>query len=152
MTLPEIDRILAALCGHESTWREMHPEVHSLINELQDLRAKRAAVIEQRLRSCAAPFGDAIGEKTLAATIHGKKVDELASFRAQSPVFGFTLPAGNVLGVDQGAGFLVSDGYWLMLRPLSPGKHRIHFRRAYKSDSPCNGFSQDVPCELTVTK
>ncbi len=51
MTLPEIDRILAALCVHESTWREVHPEVHSLINELQDLRAKRAAVIEQRLQT-----------------------------------------------------------------------------------------------------
>ncbi len=152
MTLPEIDRILAALCSHERTWRDVHPKVHSLINELKDLRARREAVIEQRLCSCAATFGDAIDAKTLAAAIHSKKVDELASFRAQSPVFGFTLPAGNVLGVDQGAGFLVSDGYWLMLRPLSPGKHRIHFRRAYKSGSPCNGFSQDVPYELTVTK
>jgi hypothetical protein len=152
MTLPEIDRILAALCSHECTWREAHPEVHSLINELRALRARREAVIEQRLRSCAATFRDAIGEKTLAATIHGKKVDELASFRAQSPVFGFTLPAGNLFGVDQGAGFLVSDRYWLMLRPLSPGKHKIYFEGAYKSGSPCNGFSQDVPYELTVTK
>jgi len=111
MTLPEIDRILAALCSHERTWREVHPEVHSLINELQYLWAKRKAVIEQRLRSCPATFGDAIDEKTLTATIHSKKVDELARFRAQSPVCGFTLPAENVLGVDRGAGFSVSDGY-----------------------------------------
>ena len=51
MTLPEIDRILAALCRHECTWREAHPEAHSLINELQALRAEREAVIEQRLKT-----------------------------------------------------------------------------------------------------
>ncbi|HXZ43643.1 MAG TPA: hypothetical protein VEH53_02355 [archaeon] len=152
MTLPEIDRILAALCSHERTWREVHPEVHSLINELQYLRAKRKAVIEQRLRSCPATSGDAIDAKTLTATIHSKKVDELARFRAQSPVCGFTLPAENVLGVDRGAGFSVSDGYCLMLRPLSPGKRRIHFEGACKSGSPCDGFSQDMTYELTVTK
>jgi hypothetical protein len=54
MTLSEIDRILAALCWHECTWREAHPEAHSLVNELQALRAEREAVIERRLRSCAA--------------------------------------------------------------------------------------------------
>ncbi len=51
MTLPEIDRILAALCTHECTCREAHPKAHSLINELQALRAEREAVIEQRLQT-----------------------------------------------------------------------------------------------------
>ncbi len=51
MTLPEIDRILAALCWHECTWREAHPEAHFLINELRALRAEREAVIEQRLQT-----------------------------------------------------------------------------------------------------
>ncbi len=39
-----------------------------------------------------------------------------------------------------------------MLRPLSPGKHRIHFGGACKSGSPCEGFLQEVAYKLTVTE
>jgi hypothetical protein len=107
---------------------------------------------EAELRSCAATFGDAIGVNTLAATIDGMKVKDLGSFRAQSPVFGFTLLYGNVLGAKPGTGFSASDGYWLMLKPLSPGQHVIHFEGACVSGSPCDGFSQNVNYNLTVTE
>ena len=107
---------------------------------------------EAELRSCAAIFGDAIDAKSLAATIDGKKVKDLESFRTQSPVFGLTLPAENILGVTPGVGFSVSDGYWLLLRPPFPGQHKIHVEGACKSGSACDGFTQDVTYELTVTK
>jgi hypothetical protein len=107
---------------------------------------------EAQLRSCAATFGDAIDPKSLAASINGKKVKDLESFRTQSPVYGLTLPADNILGVTPGVGFSVSDGYWLMLSPLSPGTYKIRVEGACKSGSPCDGFTQDVSYELTVTK
>jgi len=38
----------------------------------------------------------------------------------------------------------VADGYWLMLAPLSPGEHQVHF----SSGRP--GFSLDVTYDLTI--
>jgi hypothetical protein len=38
-----------------------------------------------------------------------------------------------------------SDGYWLMVEPLSPGKHTINFGGTTQS-----GFQLDITYELTV--
>jgi hypothetical protein len=45
-----------------------------------------------------------------------------------------------------------SDGYWIMLKPLPTGKHRIHFRAAYdRPDGAAGDLRQDVSYEITVT-
>ena len=64
---------------------------------------------------------------TLEVKIDGTPLQELSKYRAQSPdSFTVTLPAGNVVGLPAGTyGPHVSDGYWLMLTPLSPGYHTI---------------------------
>jgi hypothetical protein len=41
----------------------------------------------------------------------------------------------------------VVDGYWLMLKPLSPGKHVIHFT----ASNATTGFALDVTYNVTVT-
>jgi len=115
---------------------------------------------EAKCRACAGAFADGIDTSTLEATIDEVEVDALSSFRVQSPVFDFTLAKdtdkNNILGVPpgKGKGFSVSDGYWLMLAPLSPGpgNHVIHFAGACRAGSLCEGFSQDVTYELTVTQ
>ena len=87
---------------------------------------------------------------TLTATIDSVSVGNLGSFRAQSPVFTVQLPKGNVyeaFGVPQGAyrpG--VSDGYFLLVEPLSPGMHTIYF----KGVSNGGGFTTEVTYTLTV--
>ncbi len=40
----------------------------------------------------------------------------------------------------------ISDGYWVMLEPLSPGEHVIHFT----ADKPTENFALDVTYHLTV--
>ncbi len=105
----------------------------------------------QELRTCVARSINGVDEDTLKATIDGKSVQNLTDFRAQSPLFDFTLPAANnffgLAGVTSGSS--MSDGYWLMLKPLSPGNHVIHFEGAYVS-GPAAGFSQNVTYNLIV--
>jgi hypothetical protein len=74
-----------------------------------------------------AGFVDTIDVSTMAVEVDGQSIEDLGSYRAHSPTFSVTLPAGNIFGVP--AGTLepsAADGYWLMLRPLAPGEHTVH--------------------------
>jgi hypothetical protein len=58
------------------------------------------------------------------------------------------LPDGNIFGVPADTyGPMVTDGYYLMLAPLSAGAHTIHF-----TASLGGGFHLDVTYHLTVQK
>ncbi len=63
----------------------------------------------------------------LEAWVDGVAVNNLRSYRGTSPgAFSIVLPAENVLGLDAGLYYpQVADGYWLLLSPLSAGKHTI---------------------------
>jgi hypothetical protein len=64
--------------------------------------------------------------------------------RSQSPVFTATFPFDNFFGLDPAllTGFpIVSDGFWVMLPPLAPGAHLLHFRA---------GQAQDITYHLTI--
>lgn len=71
-------------------------------------------------------------------------------YRATSPVFTYVLPATD--NVDQFFGFditgpvpgAVADGIYLMLAPLPPGQHTIHFMGLLP------GFALDITYNLTV--
>lgn len=102
-------------------------------------------------RSCASAFADGIGVQTLKASIDGEPLRGLRDFRAQSPFYMFTVPENNVLFVAPGTGFSVSDGYWLLLKPLAPGRHTLHFEGAFVSGIGA-GFAEDVTYHLTVTR
>jgi len=91
----------------------------------------------------------------LACEIDGVPVAGLSDvlttpYRVTSPVFDYTLPATD--NVDQFFGLdisglvsgAVSDGVCLMLAPLPPGQHTIHFTGALP------GFALDITYHLTV--
>ncbi len=85
----------------------------------------------------------------LACEIDGVAVNDITSYRCTTP-FGaeymVTLPENNVWGIPAGTyGPSVDDGYWLMLTPLTPGKHTIHFTAANSS-----GWNLEVTYHLTV--
>jgi hypothetical protein len=98
----------------------------------------------QQARVCAALWNDGVGVDTLKFTIDRKKVKDLGSFRVQSLYFDFIIPPeDNYLGVHgYTSGSAVSDGYWVAVKPLSPGMHVIHFE---------GGGWQNVTYYLTVT-
>ncbi len=83
----------------------------------------------------------------LEATLDGNPIifnPKTPIVRSQSPVFSVKFPADNVFELDPNilTDFpIVSDGFWVMLPPLSKGVHVLHFRA---------GQSQDVTYHLTI--
>jgi hypothetical protein len=73
--------------------------------------------------------------------------DELFQHRETPPPFNVTLPENNFYGEPAGSSSVVaSDGYWLMVEPLSVGKHTINFGGAISALD----FQQDITYEISV--
>lgn len=96
-----------------------------IINVECTYKDSEEAKSEQDLRNCAKADQDKV--TNLDVTIDGTKLENLRSYRIQSPLFNVTLPNDNVIGKTPGATQGISDGYWILLKPLSPGKHEIKF-------------------------
>ena len=81
----------------------------------------------------------------LEAEVDGRSLQNLNAYRAFSPVFSITHPPDSIFGVPQGTYTpQISDGYWVMLAPLSVGTHTIHFKGILGS------FETEVTYVLTV--
>jgi hypothetical protein len=105
---------------------------------------------ESQLRACAKADQDKV--RSLEATVDGVKLQNLEKYRVQSPLFSIRLPENNVLGLSSGNTQVVSDGFWIMLKPLSAGNHEIHFSGSLgeiTTTSPLN-FATEVLYHLTV--
>jgi hypothetical protein len=57
--------------------------------------------------------------------IDGINFEISENFRVISPPFDFSFPTNNVFGVKEGPTRGAGDGYWVFLRPLSVGQHKI---------------------------
>jgi hypothetical protein len=70
--------------------------------------------------------------------------------RSQSPVFTASFPPDNVFNAPPSflTGPIVSDGFWVMLPPLSPGKYELHFEAGDANATKNKG--QNVTYILTV--
>jgi hypothetical protein len=66
---------------------------------------------------------------TLEADVDGRVFRNLLDYRAHSgpPPFTLTAVSTNLFGLPPGPTKSVADGFWIILQPLSPGIHRIHF-------------------------
>lgn len=86
--------------------------------------------------------------QTLEASIDGVPLQDLSAYRVQSPVFSVTLPEDAIFDVPSGTFEPnVSDGYHLMLVPLSVGEHTIYFKAV-----TAGGFTTEVTYNLTVSR
>jgi hypothetical protein len=81
----------------------------------------------------------------LAATLDGQPITNLDAYKATSNLFWFQADPAMaefdpcITGEPQRA---VTDGYWLLLAPLTPGEHTLHFQTT--------SWGQDVTYDLTV--
>jgi len=100
------------------------------------------------LRALAAAFAD--NPATLKASVDGAPLAHLSDHRVQSPVFLITYPTHPIFdGLPPGTSTPnLADGYWVLLSPLSPGKHTIHFKAV--SNAGSGSFAVDVTYNLTV--
>ena len=81
---------------------------------------------ESDLLECAKTFQDQV--TSAQVTINGTAIENLDKFRIQSPPFNVTLPENNVFGISPGQTQAVSDGIWIILKPLPVGEHKIGFK------------------------
>ena len=87
----------------------------------------------------------------LSCQIDGRAVANLDAYRAVTPAgqaFMVTMPDNNLFGIPAGTyGPSVTDGYWLLLAPLSHGQHTIHFTAEAGSNPD---FKLNVTYHITV--
>jgi hypothetical protein len=97
--------------------------------------------------TCASSVMDTV--TGLAVEIDGVALRDLTNYRAASPDFAFTVPDGNIAQVPTDkshSGRSSADGFYLMLTPLTPGTHTIHFTGTI----PPFSFTIDTTYRLTV--
>ena len=106
---------------------------------------------EAEMRACAKGFIDCTSG--VFATIDGRVIQNLGNtgpYRVQSPLYSFSAPDNNVLFVPGPvSGESVSDGFWLMLAPLSAGQHTLHFGGVFNC-LPIFSLTIDQTYNLTV--
>jgi len=106
---------------------------------------------ESELRNCAKAQTDTV--TSLDVSIDGIKISDLKQkYRVQSQLFDLMFPNNNVYGVSAGPSKAVSDGYWVILQPLSPGKHEVRFSGSavdFTSTAPMN-FATAAKYHLNV--
>jgi hypothetical protein len=107
---------------------------------------------EAALRDCAKMLGDDIVPGSLFVQIDGKSLHDLTAYRAQSPLFTYgPLPDNNLLGLPAGTTSpSVSDGYHMMLAPLSVGQHTLEFGGIVSAPEINLTFIQDITYHITV--
>lgn len=69
---------------------------------------------------------------------------DLSEFRVQS-FFNLDLIEGNIWNIPPGPTMAASDGFWVFLKPLSVGKHTIHFQGVEPN------FKSRVTYNITIT-
>jgi hypothetical protein len=74
-----------------------------------------------------AVHGDMDGARNLKLIVDGKEIRNLSQFRVDSPIFNFSTPQGGLFGLNDVDSQGVSDGYYVMLKGLSPGAHEIRW-------------------------
>jgi hypothetical protein len=106
---------------------------------------------ETDLRRCA--FSGIQGA-TIRATLDGTNMKNLERYRVKSPLFDLTIPSDNSFGSQGSTGTTkaVADGYYLMLEPLSIGRHTLRFSASIV-DNPTLGtfsYASDVKYNIEV--
>jgi len=109
---------------------------------------------EQDFRTCANTIID--GARKISAELDGQSLKQLSvnqRYRSDSPLFIWTLASrDNVLAAtgepiaDGTSSPAVADGVHLMLAPLPPGPHSLHFHGEF----PAFNFALDITYYLTV--
>jgi hypothetical protein len=85
----------------------------------------------------------------MSVSLDGVRINDVMPYRFTTPMFYFNASPELTCADPCITGELqpgLSDGYWIMLKPLSPGKHTLHYRGSY----PKVGWVMDVTYEIEV--
>jgi hypothetical protein len=87
----------------------------------------------------------------LKATVDGQQLTNLGAYRVLS-LSNVTISPDNVYGAPFGNTTMVSDGFWLFLKPLPVGQHTLQFGGLTPGNptTGTNNFAVDVTYHITV--
>jgi len=104
---------------------------------------------ESELRTCAIS-GDQVS--SIHVTIDGRNLQNLQNYIVQTPLFDLTFPENNIFGVAAGLSQAVSHAYLIILQPLSPGNHDIHFDQVTlgSPETGTGNYGYDITYHLTI--
>ena len=119
-----------------------------LINSSDNMFPGEDPVPEAQLRAtanCGIPT-------ELAAEIDGVSIKNLYQYFEHSPVYQVPIPAGDIFGIGPIVlGPSVDQGYYLLLKPLPKGEHKIHWKATWTCPwAPDTPFTEEVTYYLTV--
>jgi hypothetical protein len=98
------------------------------------------------LQACAKAAMDTV--TTTQASIDGVSIQDLYNnYRVQSPLFNFNAVQDNIFAIPSGSTKAVSDGWWVLLSPLSKGQHTIVFY----GNAPSLSFDTGVTYNILIT-
>jgi hypothetical protein len=105
---------------------------------------------EEDLRKCAKEDQDKVN--LVRITVDGVDIPAVMDYRIQSSLFNLTLPEKNALGVSAQETHGVSDGYFVMLKPLPPGEYEIRSVGSLTevTTQGTQNFASDVTYNVTV--
>lgn len=149
---PTSTTIIRKECTVPSSKALYFPLVNAECSRLEGAQSGCPGSTVAELRSDIKPFID--GATNLVLDVDGSAIPISTRFREQSPAFRFTLPRDDLLSAIGEGPFrpgkffpAVDDGFYVMLAPLPPGTHRVHFH----AENPAAGFMLDVTyAPLTV--
>ena len=86
------------------------------------------------------------------AEVDGITLTSLNGYRVQSPLFNFIFPKSNIFGAKAGPTQAVSDGWFIILQPLTLGNHIIHFAGSLISTpaTPKQSYVTQATYHLTI--
>jgi hypothetical protein len=89
--------------------------------------------------------------KDVTCSVDGAAIQQIDRYRVESPQFSFTAPDPWLFSpAPGGAGTSVSDGYFVMIAPLSVGQHTIHYSGAFHfSTADGDPFDWDATLDMT---
>ena len=119
------------------------------VNVVECSFAEMNVKTEEELRRCAEE--DESSNPGLFLSVDGKQFKDLETYRVHSKVFDTNFPENNIFAAKPGPTRAVSDGYWIILEPLTPGKHDIHFKASLTN--PTTGilfYNDDVKYTVNV--
>lgn len=113
------------------------------------------------LRECANRIADLVAPDSLKLTVKNLETGNVVDLsdkisRVESPPFKINLPEPNLLGYTEADGTLdpnpsdaVSDGYWVVLKPLPPGEYELAFSGSFEVDGE-TVFTLSITYLLTI--
>ena len=105
---------------------------------------------EEEVRATANFYMDPELITVLECMVDGVELQDLYSYRAESPVGSFGPNDMTDEAAADGSEILVADGYWVLLAPLSEGDHVISFHGTLGPPEEDPWFWLDVTYLLTV--